>query len=223
MILQQRIFSTLALAALVLCGGCATTAPKDYSAFLQARPASILVLPPENLSPDVAATPALLAQMTRPLAESGYYVIPVALMNATFQENGVHNAAEAQAIPPAKLREIFGADAVLYTKITEYGARYQVVSSEVAVAAQARLVDLRTGTELWNGAARSSSNENRNNSSGGGLAGLLVQAVLEQVVNSLVDNSYQYAGLTSQRLLSAGGNGQMLPGPRRSPGKPTTP
>ena len=59
----------LALAALIL-GGCAAPAKYDYSAFKESRPASILVLPPLNSSPDNKATYSMLAQTTWPLAES---------------------------------------------------------------------------------------------------------------------------------------------------------
>ncbi len=212
---RQRLLSGLSLAALALVlSGCANQAAYfDYAPLRAAHPASILVLPPVNRSPDVNATYAMLAQMTYPLAEAGYYVVPVALMDHAFKENGVQNAAETQALAPPKLREIFGADAALYTEITEYGARYQVISSETAVAARTKLVDLRTGAILWSGSARASSAENRNNNTGGGLAGLLVTALVEQVVNNLADNSYTYAGIASKRLLLPGTNGQILFGP----------
>lgn len=196
----------------LLISGCANRQPYDYTALKAARPASILVLPPANNSPDVNATYATLAQMTFPLAEAGYYVIPVALMDSAFKENGVHNASEAQAISPPKLREIFGADAALYAVITEYGTSYKVIRSETAVTIQARLVDLRSGALLWSGSARASSAENQNNNNG--LAGMLITAVVEQVMNNLMDNSYGFAGIASQRLLSPGANGQLLYGPR---------
>lgn len=207
-----RSFSCVSTLAILLTG-CVHQAPFDYTAFRAAKPASILILPPKNSSPDVNATNALLAQMTYPLAEAGYYVVPVALMDVAFKENGVANAAEAQNIAPAKLREIFGADAALYTDITEYGSSYRVITSETAVTARARLVDLRTGAVLWSGSARASSAENQNNS-GGGLAGLLIKAIADQVANNLMDTSYTYAGMASQRLLTPGANGQILYGPR---------
>ncbi len=194
--------------------GCATGPSQDYSAFRNAKPTSILILPPQNNSPDIKGSYAMLAQMTYPLAEAGYYVIPVALMDAAFKENGIHNAAEAQNIAPAKLREIFGVDTVLYTEITEYGTQFKLISSETAVAATARLVDIRNGTVLWVGSARSSSAEYQSNSSSGGLAGLVLKAVAEQIINTIKDDSYRYAGMTSQRLLSAGARGQILYGPR---------
>jgi hypothetical protein len=191
----------------VIITGCVSAPPKDYSAFRAAQPKSILILPPDNKSPDVKATYAMLAQMTRPIAEAGYYVIPVTLMETAFKENGVHIAAEAQSISPNKLQEIFGADAALYTEITEYGSQYKLIASEAVVAARARLVDLRTGTVLWTGEARASSSENQSAHNQGGLAGLLIGAIVDQVINNIVDNSYQYAGIASYRLLSAGGNG----------------
>lgn len=191
---------------------CVTAPAYDYTALSAAQPVSILVLPPINLSPDVKASYSLLAQMTHPLAEAGYYVVPVALMDAAFKENGVHNPDEAQSIPADKLRAIFGADAALYTEITEYGSSYKLIMSETAVAARSRLVDLRTGALLWEGNARASSAEQQNNNSGG-LAGLLVQAVVEQIVNNLMDSSYTYAGMTSERLLSPRPAG-LLYGPR---------
>ena len=40
-----------------------------------ARPASILVLPPLNETPDLKAGPAVWALVTRPLAEAGYHVV----------------------------------------------------------------------------------------------------------------------------------------------------
>ncbi|HRH76062.1 MAG TPA: DUF799 family lipoprotein, partial [Cellvibrionaceae bacterium] len=149
---------------LLLLTGCATQAPYNYSAFKAANPRSIVILPPNNHSPDVNAPSAVLAQMTRPVAEAGYYVIPVTLMEASFRENGVYNGADAQAINPKKLHEIFAADAALYTDITEYGNSYRLISAETAVTLRAKLIDLRTGITLWEGSARASSSEQNNNS-----------------------------------------------------------
>ena len=194
----------LAAAALLLLQGCASP-PKayDYTAYQAAKPASILVLPPVNSTPDVQATPSVLAQMTLPLAESGYYVMPVSLVDETLKGNGVHTADEAQQIPVAKLREIFGADAGLYVKVTRYGAVYKVLNSETAVTLDAKLVDLRNGQLLWEGSASASSAEQQNNSQGG-LIGLLVKAVVDQIISSTTDRSHPMAGVASQRLLAAG-------------------
>lgn len=201
------------LLAATLLGGCVTPKTVDYSAFKESKPRSILVLPPVNESPDVKATYSLLSQVTFPLAEAGYYVLPVALVDETFKQNGLTSANDIQETSPAKLREIFGADAAMYVKVTQYGTSYMVISSQTIVAATARLVDLRSGTTLWTGTASASSDEGGNNS-GGGLIGMLITAAVKQVINSSTDAGHPIAGITSQRLLSAGKPAGLLYGPR---------
>jgi hypothetical protein len=215
--LFYRIF--LLVISTVVLSGCVSTPTYDYTALRAAKPASILVLPPKNSSPDVNATASVLAQLTFPLAELGYYVVPVALMDTAFKENGVTTADDAQNISAARLSKIFGADTALFTEITEFGSSYKVISSETAVTVKARLVDLRSGALLWEGSARASSAEQQNNNTGG-LAGMLIKAVVDQIVNNIADSSYTYAGIADNRLLSPRPAG-LLYGPR-SPfyGKP---
>lgn len=200
------------LLALAVLAGCAHPKTVDYSAFKESKPRSILVMPPVNESPDVKATYSLFSQVTFPLAEAGYYVLPVALVDETFKQNGLTNANDIQETSPAKLREIFGADAAMYVKVTQYGTTYMVIDSKTVVTATARLVDLRSGTTLWTGTATASSNE-RNNNSGGGLVGVLITAAVKQIVNSSTDVSHPIAGVTSQRLFSVGHPAGLLYGP----------
>lgn len=192
--------------------GCAT-APYDYSALKASRPKSILVLPPVNDSNVVDASNSVFSTVTLPLAESGYYVYPVTLVAETFRQNGLNNPAEIAMVSPTKLREIFGADTALYIQIKQYGTTYYVISSASVVTADARLVDLRTGIQLWSGTATASSAENQN-AAGGGLVGLLVQAVVNQIIESTTDASHKIAGITSARLLTAGAPKGLLYGPR---------
>lgn len=191
--------------------GCATGPTYDYTAFKKSSPRSILILPPVNESPDVKATYSMLSQMTFPLAESGYYVLPVALVDETFKQNGLTVASDIQSLPTKKLRDIFGADAALYVTITQYGTTYAVIDSVTAVTAKAKLVDLKTAEVLWEGSA--TANNNQNNNSGGGIAGMLISAVVKQILNSTFDASHQVAGAASQRLLSAGSVNGVLYGP----------
>lgn len=210
-------FRTLAALALVaLLAGCATQQPYDYSAFKESSPASILVLPPVNKSPDVKASYSVYSHITLPLSEAGYYVLPVAVVDETFKQNGLMNAEEIRDVSPKKLYEIFAADTVLYIDVTEYGSSYKIISSEVAVTATATLVDLRSGKELWKGVARASTAEQQQNN-GGGLAGILVTALVNQVVNTLSDRGHEIAGIASQRLLTSNPVNGILPGPRARP------
>lgn len=205
-----RLFVCLAMVGLA--AGCAAPKPYDYSAFKQVRPRSILILPPLNKSPEVKATYSMLSQMTYPLAEAGYYVLPVTLVDETFKQNGLSTADDIHAVAPTKLKEIFGADAALYVTVTKYGATYTIFDSVVTVEANAKLVDLKTGTLLWGGVASASNNEGNNNS-GGGLIGMLVSAAIKQIVNNVSNAGHTMAGVTSQRLLSAGRPNGILYGP----------
>ncbi len=214
---MSRALITLSLSLLTMAwlGGCANQVAKyDYTAFRKAAPKSILILPPTNQSPDIQATSGVLSTATAPVAEDGFYVYPVALVAQTFKDNGVNSPAEIQQLPIAKLREVFGADAALYLDVKDYGASYQVIASNVQVTLEAKLVDLRSGDLLWQGKASASNQEGRNNQ--GGLVGLLVAALVEQVINSsMTDPSYHVAALANSRLLTASPNANgMLYGPR---------
>ena len=210
---MKRVLTFLAVAATLLLSGCAKQTPYDYAAFHESKPKSILVLPPVNQSPDVKASHSVLASATLPLAEAGYYVLPVAVVEETFLQNGLTNANDIRAVSPKKLHQIFGADTVLYLDVTQYGTSYMVISSETRVTVAARLVDLRNGKQLWAGTATASSNEGNNNS--GGLLGMVISAAISQIADTISDKGFVVGAIPTPRLLSATGqNGAILYGPR---------
>ena len=210
---RLRLALIAAVSAIALLGGCATKVPPyDYSAFQKAKPATLLVMPPVNESPDIKATPGVWAQATRPLAEAGYYVLPATLVDETFRQNGVNSANEAQDIPYSKLRDFFGADAAVYIRVKKYGTSYAVVFSDTRVEVEARILDLRSGALLWEGKAVASSSEQQQQQ--GGLPGLLLAALLHQVIGTATDAAFNYAGIADVRLLGAPRYNGVLPGPR---------
>ncbi len=160
----KSIPKLLAMLPVVLAVSACGVAPKqaDYSAFRNSKPASILVLPPVNETSEVNSTFGMLSQMTLPLAEAGYYVVPVAEMHETFKHNGLTTPTDIQNVAPAKLRQIFGSDVALYTTVTDYGSKYMIVGSKTVVTANAKLVDLRSGDELWKGSAFANGSETGN-------------------------------------------------------------
>ena len=210
----MKCFKVLAaVTGFVLMTGCATKTPFDYTAYKESRPRSILVLPPVNNTPEVQASYSVLSHATRPLAEAGYYVMPVTLVAEAFKENGMTQPTDMHATSVDKLRQIFGADAALYVTISKYGTVYQVVNSATVVSAEAKLVDLRTGKLLWTGSASASSEEGQNQQQGG-LVGLLITAIVKQVMATAFDQSHQVAGVATTRLMSAGMGNGLLYGPR---------
>ena len=193
--------------------GCAAQTPYDYTAFKASRPRSILVLPPINNSPEVQASFSVLSHATRPLAEAGYYVMPVTLVAETFKENGMTQPADMHSTSAEKLNKIFGADAALYITVEQYGSVFSIFDSASVVTANAKLVDLKTGALLWKGTATASSKEGENKQQGG-LAALLVTAIVKQILATTFDESHRIAGTATTRLLSAGAPGGILYGPR---------
>jgi len=216
---QLRAFASLVLVCLL--AGCASEAPMDYTTFRQSAPRSILVLPPINESNDVAGTYSYLSTVTMPIAELGYYVFPVAVMTELFNQNGVTQATEIQQIPLAKLREITGADAVLYPVLHAYGSKYVIVDSVSIVSVSARLVDAKTGAILWQGSAKQelSANGKQNNSNNANpysVAAQLIGALVSQVVNAKTDPSHHLAQQVNIDLIQSQQTG-FIAGPYRLP------
>ena len=80
-----------------------------------------------------------------PLAERGYYVFPVAVLDQLMKDNGLPTAGEMHAVSPAKLGEITGADAVLYIVLHQYGSKFLLLGTTTSVEVSARLVDSQSG------------------------------------------------------------------------------
>ena len=174
------------------------TLKQDYGNFKAHKPQSILVLPPLNETVEVEASGTYLSVITYPIAEKGYYVYPVTLVERFMKQNGLPSPAEMHSVDPKKLHEIFGADAALYVSIEEWGNKFEVISSTTKIKARAKLVDLKTGKVLWN------QQQIANNSSGnsqGGLVGMVVEAAISQVIKETVDQT---------RVLAKGSTFQLI-------------
>jgi hypothetical protein len=196
--------AALLLAAAALLGGCVETKGYDYSALRAHKPRSILVLPPLNESTDVTGTYGFLSTVTAPIAEQGYYVYPVAVVDQYLKENGLPTAGEMHQVPLAKLREIIGADAVLYLDVVQYGSKYHLISSDTIVAVKGRLVDATSGDVLWDGETVA---QNSNGNGSGNLLADALAALITQAINSKTDQGHRVSFLASQQLFLAPGRG----------------
>jgi len=190
--------------------GCMAPPGFDYSAYRAHRPRSILVLPPRNESNIVQAPYVYLSTITRPLAECGYYVFPVAVIDAFMKENGLPTAEEMHGVSLQKIREVIGADAVLYVTIEDWGQKYLIVQSVTVVKARAQLVDTVSGDVIWQGRQYLSQS-----SGGGDPLGSLISATLTQVFAWLSDPTYPLIRRANYRMLSDPDQGLLL-GPYRS-------
>lgn len=198
--IKKFLIAGLVISSITFTGCAVTPAPnKDITAYKAHMPKSILVLPPVNDSPDVKATYSYWPTVIAPVAEAGYYVFPISVVDNMFKENGVTNGSDAQSIAPQKLQEIFGADAPLYIRIKEYGSKYQVIQSVATVSADAKLVDLKTGDVIWTGEKKLSQSSSDNNS---GLLGAVVGALVEQISSNFNDRAYPIASMVNAQLFT---------------------
>ena len=200
-----------AVIALSLFNGCVTMPDKDYTTFRKLQPKSILVLPPLNNDFDERASYSYLSTISSPLAEHGYYVFPVAVIDHFLKENGLPTPGEMHQIPLKKVDEIIGADAVFYVEIEEYGTDYNVLSSDTIVAVNARLVDVKTGQEIWEGRKKVifSSSDQAN----GDIIAMMIFAIISQIINSTTDEAHRASAILNAQLILETGQG-LLYGPR---------
>jgi len=204
--MKTLFLNTGLLAVMLALTGCVTNKPYDYTNFRAHPPRSILVLPPINKSTDVRGTYSYLSTVTRPLAEMGYYVFPVAEVDELMKENGMPTAGEMRTAPLDKIGEIIGADSVLYVTLTKYGSKYEVISSVTTVAAEAKLVDVKTGLTLWEGTTIVQQ------SSGGSGLDSLIEAAVTQIINSVTDPAHDASSLANFQLFTIKDHG-LLYGP----------
>jgi hypothetical protein len=168
---------------------CATT-PYNYENFRAAKPRSILILPPVSHSTDVRATYSYLSTVTMPVAEKGFYVFPVALIDQMMKENGLPSANEMHQASVKKIREIINPDAILYLTLESYGTSFIIVDSQTTVTVSGKMISTVTGEVIWQGRA---SADDGSHSSGDGVAGVLIGAVIKQAVNSSTDQAHNIA------------------------------
>jgi len=192
---------------LFLVVSCAT--PYNYENFRAAKPRSILILPPLSNSTDVRATYSYLSTVTMPVAEKGFYVFPVAMIDQMMKENGLPSANEMHQASVKKIKEIINPDAILYLTLEKYGTSYVVVDSKTTVAVSGKLISTLNGEIIWEGKATANDGSQ---SGGGGVAGMLIGAMIKQAVNSSTDEAHNVAPQANQTLFYTEGQG-LLNGP----------
>lgn len=155
-----------------------------YPKLYENHPKSILVLPAKNTTTSVDAANHFSYTITKPLAEKGYYVFPVHLVDSFFKSENLVNTEQIHQIPVQKLKEIFNASAILYVDINAWDTNYAVFASSVDVGLSLSLIDASSGKEIWqnNAYSYSYSGVDGNN----GLAGLIISAIAA-AVNTSVD------------------------------------
>lgn len=117
----MRKFFILALAVLAAasCGsaGNAVSRAERYAGFYKEKPVVLMVMPPINATTNVDAKDLLYTSISRPLIEAGYYVVSPLLTMDILMAESAYDAELFADKPLGKFREVFGADAVVFTEI----------------------------------------------------------------------------------------------------------
>lgn len=182
--------------------------PIDYTAFRDSGPRSILVVPVVNSSNEAEAADFFLTTAPIPLAEKGYYVFPINMVKKSMENDGLADAAMVHGADPIRVGELFGADMILYVEILEWDAKYIVLASGVQVGFKYKLVDAKTGEDLWHNSA--SYFHDTSGNSGNIFADLIITAISAAVNNMRSDytklavSANSMAFITPSRGLPAG-------------------
>lgn len=154
-----------------------------YPSFYKDHPVSILVLPAKNTTTSVDAAEHFRYTIARPLSERGFYIFPVHLVSAFLRSENIQDIEMIRQIPVEKLREIFGADAILYIDINAWDTGYTFVTSNVDVGLSFSLVNAKTGEEIWQNNSYAYSYDGLDFSS----IGALVVSAITTAVNTSTD------------------------------------
>ncbi len=151
--MSKKILLLCFLALNLLLSGCASrsyvTKQQAYPEMYKQKPLSIMVLPAVNRSTAADAPDLYATTIAPPLAEAGYYVLPLPITNMLMRNEGVVDGEQLANVDVKLLKEAFGADAVLFVTINQWDTNYYVTGGNVTVGASFRLVATSSNQELW--------------------------------------------------------------------------
>jgi hypothetical protein len=172
---------TSALASFIalplLLAGCAgnKVIPKDYTAFSNASPKSLLIVPVVNHSNEVDAADLFMTTLAVPLSERGYYVFPTNASKKLMEAEGLGDPGLIHQTPTPDLARVFGTDAVMYVEVLDWKSNYQILSSSIDVEFLYTLKSGKDNSVLWQDQQRYVYSASSN--SGNILADLLANAI----------------------------------------------
>lgn len=203
---MKTVILLISLVVTLAFTGCATkeiaTKGSEFPKMYEEKPRSLLILPPMNESTDAEAKDYYMTTVEVPLAQMGYYVFPVEIVSDVMKQEGVYNTELLYNMPLDRFAEYFGADAVLFTRIKKWDMMYAVVAASLTVSIEAEIKSTTTSEQLWHYTGTVVVDLSGGNNSGGGLAGLIAQAVAT-AINSAAADYVDYAHVANQRLISA--------------------
>ncbi len=118
---MKKILFLLSLVTILSsCGTKPPTRGIQYAKMYEEKPLTLLVMPPINNTTNVEAKEYLFTSISRPLAESGYYVISPLLAMDIFKSESAYDSELFVEGPLTTFQKFFGADAVVFSEINKW-------------------------------------------------------------------------------------------------------
>lgn len=154
------------------------TYPKMY----EESPLVILALPPINETSDAEAKELVATGILKPLAEKGYYVIPIEIMNEIFKNEGFYDTETINENSLNQFKKVFGVNAVLYTKIIHWEKVFYGINGVIIISLEYTLKSADTGEVLWT-YKTSKKHETSNRSKKGDLLSTVITAGVDTAMS----------------------------------------
>lgn len=150
---------TIALFLLTFLSGCPTPSKPELSLAIvpdyQARaPRSIAVLPFDNWSNDLDATPLIRPLVAERLRYKGYDVPDLEAVDRALKNAGVMVSHDVYSLTPQEISGLLSVDGLMFGTVTDFTTKYAVVYASVAVQLRLELKDGRSGRQLWQNESR---------------------------------------------------------------------
>jgi len=191
MLKKKRVLELIIiLSCFSLLNGCATgirnyTKKDLFPKMYEEKPLTILILPPMNESTAADAKEFYATTIQEPISFFGYYTLPYVITSEIFKMEGIYDSELLYNQSLSKFHEFFGADAVLFTTIRKWDKNYYVLAANLIISIDCELKSTKTSDTLWkyNGTIVIDLSGN----SGGGIAGLIVDAIETAVKTAATD------------------------------------
>lgn len=163
------IYATISLLASCKSG---LSLEQQYPLMYSNKPTSIVIMPPINRTNHVEAKEYFYSTLYTPLCEKGYYVFSPYLTMELFKTESAYDSEMFLEGSLAQFHSIFGADAAMFTIITDWKRRN--VGGKLTVEVEYILRSTTTGEILY---SRKGDIKLDTSSGGSGLASVMATAI----------------------------------------------
>lgn len=187
-----------------LCTGCANLISKEAAfpgMYGDLKPRTLVVVPAINNTTAADASDYLNVTITQPIADAGYYVLPLPIVSAVFQREGIVDGAQIEGFPPQLFKSNFGADAVLFITINNWDRNYYVIGGNVTVGLDYVLSSTESGEVLWSYSGQVVMDTSGSSSSGNPLADLIANTIVT-AINTAATRYVNVASMVHGQVLT---------------------